>query len=230
MKEAPDSKIYEDSLTYMPYKTSWQKVLDTISTKTPQGASLLDIMCGPGHLLGKVKEIRNDITLYGIDIDPRYIEYSKKAYPDIDFSEGDIRSLEIKESFDVVVCTGSVHHLPYEEQEGAIQKISQLTKSGGFAIISDCHIEDYTNEEERMLAAAKVGYEYIKATIQNGAPKDVVEFTLDILNNDVMMNEFKTSLKKRLPTPEKYFDNVEVIKTWPESDSEYGDYVMICRK
>ena len=71
----------------------------------------------------------------------------------------------------------------------------------------------------------------MKETIKNSAPDEVVAATVDILYNDVMMDgEFKDSLKKRLPIFEKYFKNVEVIKTWPDFDSEHGDYIMICRK
>ena len=230
MKELPESKIYEQELLYMPYKESLKKVLDIIVSYAPKDGELLDIMCGPGYLLGKIAEMRSDLKLYGNDLDKRYIEFSKEKYPGINFEIVDILTWEPNKPFDVVICTGSVHHIPYEKQDEAIGKIASAIKPGGFGIISDCYIDDYADEKERKIAAAKLGYEYLVETIANGAPDDVAEATVDILHNDVMMEEFKTSLKKRMPFFEKHFDSVEIIKTWPDIESEYGDYVMVCKK
>jgi 2-polyprenyl-3-methyl-5-hydroxy-6-metoxy-1,4-benzoquinol methylase len=229
MKELPESETYEQELVYMPYKESLKKVLETISSQVPINGSLFDIMCGPGYLLGKIAEIRKDLILHGVDSDERYIVHSKEKYPGISFEVGDVLSWKPKELFDVVICTGSVHHIPYKKQEEAIKRIASMVNPGGLCIISDCYIDDYSDEKERKMAAAKLGYEYLRETINNGAPDDVVVATIDILHNDVMMDEFKNSVKKRLPIFQKYFKNVEVIKTWPNIDSEYGDYIMVCK-
>ena len=47
--------------------------------------------------------------------------------------------------------------------------------------------------------------------------------------NDVLMKEFKTSLRKRLLIFEKYFAVVDTMKTWPAIESDYGDYISILR-
>lgn len=229
MKGLPDSKIYELELKYWPYKDSWEKVLEIISEKSPKGGTLLDLMCGPGYLLGQIASKRKDLKLKGMDIDKRYITYSSRKYPQIDFEISDVLSWKSKELFDVVACTGSVHHIPYEKQGDVIKTMAAMVKPGGFVLISDCYIDDYSNEKERKVAAAKLGYEYLKGTIENGAPDEVIEPCIDILWNDVFMKEFKTSLKKRLPLLKKHFDEVETIKTWPKIESEYGDYISICR-
>src|SRR4030042_4599413 len=228
MKGLPESKIYEQGQFYWPYKKSLVKVLEIITSQTAKDCKLLDIMCGPGYLLGQISVKRGDLKLLGVDLDERYIFFSKEKFSDIDFEIGNILTWQPKQLFDVVICTGSIHHLPYEKQDLAIEKIAGMVKPAGLVIISDSHINDYANEKERKVAAAKLGYEYLIETIRNGAPDDVVATTIDILDNDVMMNEFKTSVKKRLLIFNKYFSNVEVIKTWPDIDSEYGDYIMVC--
>jgi len=230
MKGLPDSKIYEQELRYWPYKASWQKVLEYICQNTPKNGSLLDLMCGPGYLLGKIAKKRKDLILKGMDIDKRYIGFARKKYPRIDFELGNILSWKSKEKYDAVVCTGSLHHVPYNQQENAVKKMAAMVKPGGFVLISDCYVDDYSNETERKIAAAKLGYEYLKGTIQNGAPQPVIEPCVDILWNDVFMKEFKTSTKKRLPIFKKIFSNVRTFKTWPTSKSEYGDYISICKK
>ncbi len=229
MKELPESKIYEQEMIYMPYKKSLKGVTDTVYYQAPNNGCLLDIMCGPGYLLGQIAARRKDLSLTGMDIDKRYIIHAKKKYPKINFEIGDILSWQPKQLFDLVICTGSLHHIPYEKQAQTIKRISSMVKPGGFCIISDCHIDDYANEQERKIAAAKLGYEYLQETVKNGAPKEVIAATIDILHNDVMKNEFKTSLKKRLPILKKIFGKIKLLKTWPDFQSGYGDYILVCR-
>ena len=107
--------------------------------------------------------------------------------------------------------------------------MASMVKPEGFVLISDCFIDDYADETERKVAAAKLGYEYLRETIQKGAPEQVVEVTTEILWNDVLMKEFKTSIRKRQVIYERVFDNVETLKTWPTFESEYGDYISICK-
>jgi hypothetical protein len=110
-----------------------------------------------------------------------------------------------------------------------IEKISKSLKEDGFCIVADPYTDDYSNENERKLAASKLGYEYITATIKNRADEDIVKATIDILHNDVMGFEFKTSLKKLEPVFHKFFRKVDITKTWPQEDSEYGDYFIVLR-
>jgi SAM-dependent methyltransferase len=188
------------------------------------------MMCGPGYLLGKISEKRGDITLTGVDIKKEYIEYGNKKYPTVSFKQGDVLNWFRREGFDVVVCTGSVHHVSYDDQEIAIARITDLVKPGGLAIISDVYVDNYSSEMERKLAASKLGYEYLVATIKNGAPDDVVGWTADILWNDVLMHEFKMSYEQRIHILEAYFPSVETLKIWPDANlGGYGDYIHICR-
>ncbi len=229
MKGLPDSKIYEQELLYMPYRESLRKVLDYICQNAPENGTLIDLMCGPGYLLGEIATKRKDLKLRGLDIDKRYIPHAKEKYPHINFELGDILAWKPEEQYDVVICTGSLHHIPYDQQERAVQRMASMAKPNGFILISDCCVDDYSNETERQVAAAKLGYEYLRETIQNGAPQPVVEATIEILWNDVLMKEFKTSMKRRQLIFERIFDDVETLKTWPTFESGYGDYISICR-
>jgi trans-aconitate methyltransferase len=229
MKGLPDSRIYEQELQYMPYRESLKKVLEYLCLNIPKDGNLLDLMCGPGYLLGQIAEKRPDIKLTGVDIDKRYIPHAKERYPHIDFKLGDVLTWEPEKQYDVIICTGSLHHIPYAQQENTVQRIASMIKPKGFVLISDCYVDDYSNETERKIAAAKLGYEYLRETIQNGAPELVVEATMEILWNDVLMKEFKTSTSKRLPIFKNIFGDVDTVKTWPTFESEYGDYISIRR-
>jgi len=120
--------------------------------------------------------------------------------------------------------------LPDDKQEPFLEMIPSLLKSNGFAIFADPYIDNYTNETERRLAGAKLGYEYLVATINNVAPDSVISAAVDVLYNDVMGFEYKTSVKKLESMLRKLFSELEVHKTRPEEKSEYGDYYIICKK
>jgi 2-polyprenyl-3-methyl-5-hydroxy-6-metoxy-1,4-benzoquinol methylase len=230
MLDLPNADTYEKELFYMPYRKSLQRVIDVVVHDTPRFDSVIDLMCGPGYLLGKIAEKRPDLRPQGVDIDDEYIAYARKKHPSIDFCRGDVTKYDFSpDTYDVVLCTGALHHIPYHKQEDVVKSMAQMMKPDGFTIISDAHTDDYANEQERMVAAAKLGHEYLRATILNGAPLDVISATANIIKNDVVMDEFKTSLKKRLNIVKRIFKNVDVLKTWPDFGSEYGDYILVCR-
>ena len=178
-------------------------------------------------------EKRSDLGLYGVDItDKRCTGYASATYRDVTFTVADLLLWRSTVLFDVVVCTGALHHIAYDRQEAADHhNIASMVSDAGLAIISDCYLDDYSNEQERKLAAAKLDYEYLRETIENGsACSRSIDGTIDILRDDVLGKEFKISLQKRLPLLEKYFHEVRTLKKWPTIGSEYGDYIHICRR
>ncbi len=229
MVELPPSKVYEKEFKYMPWGIWVAQVLDLVASKVPKNGSVLDLMCGPGYLLGEIARRRSDLALEGVDLSEEFISHARSKYPGIVFHLDDVLAWEPAQKYDLVVCTGGTHHLPYEHQVPFLEGIPGLLKPDGFCIFADPYVDDYSNESERQQAAAKLGYEYMLATMKKGAPEDIVKATIDILYNDVMGLEFKTSLKKLEPVFRRIFSEVEIHKTWPETESEYGDYYIVCR-
>jgi SAM-dependent methyltransferase len=239
--KSPSPQVYDDQLRFMPYIKSLEIVRDIVCADAPKNAHVLDLMCGTGYLAREIAKRRGDLAIEGIDTNKKYMQYAASLQSEnMLFEVGDILKKSLIPS-GVVLCTGALHHIPYVRQEEAIEKIANLTNPKGFAIISDCYIDDFQNERQRQLAAAKLGYKYLKATVENGAPADIIEATVDILRNDVSGLEFKTSLQKRLPILGKYFKDVKTIRTWAESDPfacflssshdcTFGDYIHILRK
>ncbi|HTR19076.1 MAG TPA: class I SAM-dependent methyltransferase [Candidatus Paceibacterota bacterium] len=226
--ESSESEVYEKALAYWPYKQSLDKVLQLVDEMAPKTGTLLDVMCGPGYLLGKIAEKHPGLALWGVDIDRQHISYCRRRYQRITFERGDLLDWHPTLYFSVVLCTGALHHFPDERQEDAIANIAQRVQRGGFAIISDCYIEKFSSERGRKVASAKLESEYLMETIRNGAPDDVIAYTADILKDNVLMKEYKTSLEVRMPILDRHFDSVQTFKTWPSPASGYGDYVHVC--
>ena len=230
MKELPTPEIYEKEFKYMPWGELIEQVLDYLEQETPRDAKVLDLMCGPGYLLGRIKQLRPDLDLTGVDIDERYIHFAKDKYPNIKFEVSDSLLWNTSEKFDLIICTAGLHHLPYEKQEEFIEKVSKFLAEDGFCVFADPYIDDYSSEQERQMAASKLGYEYLVDVIEKNAPREIISATVDILYNDVMKFEFKNSIEKNKVLFHKYFSFVETNKTWPKSDSGYGDYWIVLKK
>ena len=229
MQNLPTSEVYEKEFKYMPWGVLVKEVKEYVVRHAPLNGSVLDLLCGPGYLLGKLQSVRNDLSYHGVDLESEFIEHAHKIYPSIFFEVGDAIKWNSKNQFDVVLCTAGLHHLPYSQQETFIEKLSRLVKKDGFVIIADPYIDDYSNESERKISGAKLGCEYLVSTIQNGGTDDVIKAAIDILSNDVQLVEFKASIKKNKPIFEKYFSVVEMHKTWPKKETQYGDYFFILR-
>ena len=63
MKPLPSAEVYEEEMRYIPYRESLRQVENIICAGLPRGGSLLDLMCGPGFLLGRISEGRGDLKL-----------------------------------------------------------------------------------------------------------------------------------------------------------------------
>jgi 2-polyprenyl-3-methyl-5-hydroxy-6-metoxy-1,4-benzoquinol methylase len=229
MQNLPIAKIYEEEFKYMPWGILISEVLNFITKNVPKNGTVLDLLCGPGYLLGEIQKRRPDIKFIGVDLEKEFIDYATITYTKINFQLADVLTWKPTHKFDCVLCTGGLHHIPYNNQKMLIHKISNLIKKEGSAIVADPYINNYTNEKERKLAAAKLGYEYLVATIKNDAPDYMIKVALDLICNDIFLTEFKNSVRKIEPYFIEYFLSVEKHKTWPEENTEYGDYYFILR-
>lgn len=226
----PEAELYELELEYMPYRDSVEKVVEIIAKQAPKNTRLRDIMCGTGYLLNRISQVRPDLELMGADIDERYVEFARGKYPHIQFSINDARRLVHDGLVHVVTCTGALHHVPWNEQEKVVQNMANMLIGArdSFCLVSDCYIDNYNTEGERKTAAAKLGYEYLKASVKKGCPDSITQILIDIMRNDVMGVEFKTALWKRLPIFGNLFEKMETYKTWPpEAREGYGDYITV---
>ena len=226
-----DPKRYEEASRHWPCTAALETVVNFVIGRARKGGRLADVMCGSGYLLGEIAKVRPDLSLLGVDIDPRYVSYGREKYPGISFEEGNVLSWHPSEAFEVVTCTGALHHVARDMQELAIANIAAATSPGGLAIISDCYIEPYSNEMQRQLGALRLGTAYTKFAIRSGASMAVVNETLQIQCDDIAGKEFKTSIALREPVLKRYFHRVRTLQTWPlEPPTLLGDYVHLCFK
>lgn len=226
-----DPELYDRTLQYMPYLTSIHTVLDYVAGNAPEKAHIHDVMCGTGYFLGLLHERRPDLICRGTDIDADRIGYANDRYDGVTFEHGDITEMDHETAAEVVTCMGALHHVVRSLQPTAILNLASMVKSGGFAVITDCYIDDYGSDPERREAAKRLGLAYLEYGIDHDAPKEVQEELLQILRDDMAEVEFKTSLRRREEDLDRHFTSVRTVRTWPEASMsrKYGDYIHICR-
>src|ERR1035437_6082749 len=96
-------------------------------TSTKKVDSILDVGCGEGFTLNRLKEKGIGKKLEGLEYLKAAIELGKKTYPDIKIIQGSIYELPYKDNlFDLVLCTEVLEHL--EEPEKALKELVRVSK------------------------------------------------------------------------------------------------------
>lgn len=141
-----NSPEYWDSSWKRGVKKFPRHTMNVIANFIPNEVSVLDIGCGDGTFLKRLKETKNCET-YGIDISSIAIGVSK-----MNGVAGEVRSAEemdnFDKKFDVVVCSHLFEHVANED--GLTKNIARITKQ--FAVIAvpnDCSYPEETGEHVR---------------------------------------------------------------------------------
>lgn len=111
------------------------------------GDRTLDIGCGPGYLARMLAEAVGPTgSAVGIDAAPEMIEYaSRKArrLSNCRFESGTAESLAFPDaSFDVVVSSLMMHHLPAEVRLEAVSEMKRVLRPGGTMLLADFAIPE----------------------------------------------------------------------------------------
>jgi len=104
------------------------------------GDRVLDVGCGTGYLsriLGALAGADGQVT--GVDPAAAMIEYARRRAPlNCTYVVGEGQSLDLPdESFDVVVSSLAVHHIPDEERGAAVREMFRVLRPGGRLLIAE---------------------------------------------------------------------------------------------
>lgn len=99
--------------------------------------SLLDIGCAYGGYLRKIHEALPELRLAGIDIEESVIEEAKRREPsgEIDFVVGDIKTYEVKETYDGVMMNNILYYFPQTERLALLEGVRRFVKDDGTVIL-----------------------------------------------------------------------------------------------
>ncbi|WP_282087131.1 methyltransferase domain-containing protein [Aquimarina algiphila] len=114
-------------------------------TDSSQQLTILDLGCGDGEMLRSIakslRKKKRNVKLIGIDLSEKCLTYARKlsvSYPEISYQKQNILNLEAsKFSYDIILCTLTLHHLKCNEIRDVMKKMIELAKVG--VVINDLH-------------------------------------------------------------------------------------------
>ncbi|WP_058534619.1 class I SAM-dependent methyltransferase [Legionella saoudiensis] len=143
--------------------------LHLIVNSIPDGASVLDLGCGTGEPLAQFF-IERGFKVIGVDGSEKMIELCRKRFPNEEWLVADMRELNLKRKFDVILAWHSFFHLDQASQRAMFPLFAAHLKPNGILAFTSgveegevwsnnggqdlYHASLSTGEYERLLKAA----------------------------------------------------------------------------
>ena len=105
---------------------------DLVALVPPKINRVLDIGCANGGYGRHLKQVRPDIWIVGVELNPIMAESARRCYDEIITSP--IEHVQIKEKFDLVNCGDILEHL--ENPWQMLKRIYHLLNEGGYLVLS----------------------------------------------------------------------------------------------
>lgn len=124
-----------EEISLKAVREAMQAYAELIVERVPAGASVLDVGCGTGGLLGLLRDAGARPT--GLTPVPVHRDHIRSRYPDVPVILSTFEHLDTQpyaQAFDVVVSAESFHNVPLEP---GLRNMRQVLKPGGKWIIVD---------------------------------------------------------------------------------------------
>ena len=163
--EAVENEEYNLYVYYNKWpirKLEYSYVISKMQEAIFEGAKVLDAGCGVSSMPFLWSEFGGDVT--AVDFDEKSIAMMNKFNNDVFFGEGrsintavcDIKNLPYEDNtFDVVVCTSVLEHLPYPNYLLAINELYRVLKQNG-TLVCTCDIDASEGTKRRAVGAFSV--------------------------------------------------------------------------
>ncbi len=119
-----------------------EKLDTSILKKHPprEGETVLDLGCGGGRFLEKLRGIHGSIELHGVDISENMIHAGKsRGIEECTLVVGDAENLPYLDSaIDRIYCLNSFHHYPNPYR--VAEELKRVLKPGGLLIIGEVYV------------------------------------------------------------------------------------------
>jgi SAM-dependent methyltransferase len=114
----------------------------------PQAKTVLELACGTGSVL---KQLEPSYDVSGVDLSEAMLAVAARKLPDARLVRGDMTSVELGETFDVVLCVfDSINHLlRFEEWEAVFDRAHAHLSDGGifvFDVNTEAQLERFSSE------------------------------------------------------------------------------------
>jgi tRNA (cmo5U34)-methyltransferase len=102
--------------------------------------AILDLGAGTGLFSGMVLQKYPAARMTLVDVSDKMLEGARerlRGYEEVDYVVGDYSTLTFDQSYDIVISSLSIHHLPHPAKQQLFAAIHQSLKDGGIFVNSD---------------------------------------------------------------------------------------------
>ena len=98
--------------------------------------NILDFGCGDGLMTEEIRFKFPQSKIYGVDPSEDSILIAQKNYPKITFqpSTNNLKMFK-KNEFDLIVCAGVFHHIPFKEHSHYMEEINRILQPNGVFVM-----------------------------------------------------------------------------------------------
>ena len=143
------------------------KYLQELLSHLPEKSEILDLGCGTGKPIMEYFLSQN-YRVIGVDASWKMLEIAKSNFPNNEFYLMDMRSLKIERKFDAIIAWHSFFHLPVDDQEKLIPKLSNLLNPNGLFL--------FTSGPENGISWGKInGQDLFHASLSESQYKNLLQ-------------------------------------------------------
>jgi SAM-dependent methyltransferase len=124
----------------LEHKPLDRQLLDRFAGRVQARGPACDVGCGPGHVALYLQQ--RGVRVRGVDLSPVMVEAARRLNPGIEFTQADMRSLEIgDEILGGIVALYSIIHIPRPEVVAVLTEMRRVLRPGGLLLLA-FHIGD----------------------------------------------------------------------------------------
>ena len=147
------------ALVHFSFKKSFEAERDDLIRLVPEDIEkVLDVGCAMGGYGKKLRQIRHDVFLTGVELSPIMAEAARSHYDEIVISP--IEEADLSPGYDLVNCGDIIEHL--EDPWGMLAMLHGLLKTDGYLILSLPNAGHWTVVKDLL----KARFEYMPLGIQ----------------------------------------------------------------
>ncbi len=181
----------------------------------PVGSRVLELGSGSGDLLASLRPSYG----VGVDFSPRAVKHAQERYPDLTFVEGDAHSVELEDTFDVIIMSDLVNDL--WDVQGVLQNVRRFCHGGTRLILNSySRIWQLPLGLARRLGMAKPELQ------QNWFTVEDLENLLSLSDFEVVKQFAEVLWPMRTPLVGSFLNRI-LVKVWPFKYFAMTNFVVV---
>lgn len=112
-----------------------REVLLRFAAATGGREAVCDMGCGPGHIARFLHD--SGSRVFGIDLSPQMLQQARRLNPDIEFREGDLLSLPVRDgALSGIAAFYCIVNLPQQSLPAAFAEMHRVLQPGGLLLLA----------------------------------------------------------------------------------------------